>query len=188
MFTCGPFRPLQRKRDMKKGYIQVYTGEGKGKTTAALGLALRAAGHGFRVCMVQFMKNDKKVGEMRAAELLNPWLSIYPMGPKGFVIGEPRPVDYEMARKALDFSRDVVKNKAYDVVILDEVNVAVHCGLFPLEDLLNLMDLKPDSVELILTGRDADPQVLERADLVTDMVNIKHYYRKGVVAREGIER
>jgi len=173
---------------MKKGYIQVYTGEGKGKTTAALGLAVRAAGHGLRVCMIQFMKNDKEVGEVRAAELLAPWLSIYPMGPRGFVTGKPRPVDYQMARKALDFSRDIVKNRAYDVVILDEVNVAVHYGLLPLEDILGLMDLKPDSVELILTGRDADPQVIERADLVTDMVDIKHYFRKGVVAREGIER
>lgn len=174
--------------NMKKGYIQVYTGEGKGKTTAALGLAVRAAGHGLRVCMIQFMKNDKEVGEVRAAELLAPWLSIYPMGPRGFVTGKPRPVDYQMARKALDFSRDIVKNRAYDVVILDEVNVAVHYGLLPLEDILGLMDLKPDSVELILTGRDADPQVIERADLVTDMVDIKHYFRKGVVAREGIER
>ncbi len=173
---------------MEKGYIQVYTGAGKGKTTAALGLALRAVGHGLRVCMVQFMKNDRGIGEIRAADLLAPRLSIYPMGPKGFITGKPRTVDYEMARKALDFSRDIVQNREFDVVILDEVNMAVHFGLLPVQEILDLMDHKPDSVELVLTGRDAPPEVVKRADLVTEMMDIKHYFAKGVVARKGIER
>jgi len=173
---------------MDKGYIQVYTGAGKGKTTAALGLALRAVGHGLRVCMVQFMKNDRGIGEIRAAELLAPRLSIHPMGPKGFITGKPRPVDHEMARKAFDFARDVVQNGAYDVVILDEVNMAVHFGLLSVEEVLDVMDRKPDSVELVLTGRDAPPEVVERADLVTEMTEIKHYFAKGVAARKGIER
>jgi len=124
---------------MDKGYIQVYTGPGKGKTTAALGLALRAVGHGLRVCIVQFMKNDRGTGEIRAAELLATRLSIYPMGPKGFITGKPRSVDYEMARKALDFSRDVVQSEEFDVVILDEVNVAMHYGLFPVQEIVDLI-------------------------------------------------
>ena len=173
---------------MDKGYIQVYTGPGKGKTTAALGLALRAVGHGLRVCIVQFMKNDRGTGEIRAAELLATRISIYPMGPKGFITGKPRSVDYEMARKALDFSRDVVQSEEFDVVILDEVNVAMHYGLFPVQEIVDLMDHKPDSVELVLTGRDAPPDVVKRADLVTEMKDIKHYFAKGVVARKGIER
>jgi cob(I)alamin adenosyltransferase len=173
---------------MEKGYIQVYTGAGKGKTTAALGLALRAVGHGLRVCIVQFMKNDRGIGEIRAANLLAPRLSIHPMGPKGFITGKPRPVDYEMARKALDFARDVVQNREFDVVVLDEVNMAIHFGLLPVQEILDLMDHKPDSVELVLTGRDAPPEVVERADLVTEMMDIKHYFAKGVVARKGIER
>jgi cob(I)alamin adenosyltransferase len=173
---------------MKRGYIQVYTGSGKGKTTAALGLALRAVGHGLRVCMVQFMKNDRNAGEVRAAVLLSPNLAIHPMGPKGFVRGTPRLVDFRMARRALDLARNVIKREDYDVVILDEVNVAVHLGIIAVEDLLALIDLKPKSVELVLTGRDTHPEVIEKADLVTEMVAVKHYFDKGVEARKGIER
>jgi cob(I)alamin adenosyltransferase len=173
---------------MRKGYIQVYTGSGKGKTTAALGLALRAVGHGLRVCVIQFMKNDKEAGEIRAAKLLAPHLSIRPMGPKGFVLKHPTPLDYQMAREALDLSRAIIGAGDYDVVILDEINVAVHLNLITVEDLLMLMDLKPVSVELILTGRDARPEVIQRADLVTDMISIKHYFDKGIAARRGIEK
>lgn len=173
---------------MKKGYIQVYTGSGKGKTTAALGLALRAVGRGLRVCVIQFMKNDKEAGEVRAAKLLAPYLSILPMGPKGFVRKHPRSVDYQMARETLNLSKTIIEGGDYDVVILDEINVAVHLSLITVEDVLMLMDLKPISVELILTGRDARPEVIQRADLVTDMVSIKHYFDKGIAARRGIER
>jgi cob(I)alamin adenosyltransferase len=172
---------------MKKGYIQVYTGPGKGKTTAALGLALRAAGHKLRVCMVQFMKSDRNVGEVLAAQNLAPYLTVRPMGPKGFIRGTPRPVDYQMARKALEFSRSVLEQGEHDVVILDEVNVAVHLGLIGVDDLLSLMDLKPEGVELILTGRDARREITERAHLVTEMAAVKHHFEKGVRARKGIE-
>jgi cob(I)alamin adenosyltransferase len=172
---------------MKKGYIQVYTGPGKGKTTAALGLALRAAGHKLRVCMVQFMKSDRNVGEVLAAQNLAPYLTVRPMGPKGFIRGTPRPVDYQMARKALEFSRSVLEEGEHDVVILDEVNVAVHLGLIGVDDLLSLMDLKPEGVELILTGRDAHREIIERAHLVTEMAAVKHHFEKGVRARKGIE-
>lgn len=172
---------------MKKGYVQVYTGSGKGKTTAALGLALRAVGHGLRVCMIQFMKNDMEVGEVRAAGLLAPQLSIHPMGPKGFIRGAPRPADYRMARQALDLSKNVIQSGNYDVVILDEVNMAVHFGLITVGDVLALMDAKPESLEIVLTGRNAHPEVIEKADLVTEMVSVKHYFDKGVAARKGIE-
>lgn len=174
-------------RNLKRGYIQVYTGPGKGKTTAALGLALRAVGRGLRVCVIQFMKCNKRAGEVQAAGLLAPRLSIYPMGPRGLIQGKPRPIDYEMARSALDFSRNVIKEKAHDVVILDEVNMAVHFGLITVEDLLALMEDRPKSVELVLTGRDAHPKIIEKADLVTEMLAVKEYYDKGVKARKGIE-
>ena len=173
---------------MKRGYTQVYTGDGKGKTTAALGLALRAVGRDLRVYMVQFMKNDKDAGEIRAAELFGPRLSIHPMGAKGFVRGTPRPIDYQMAQKALDLSNHLLESGKYDVIILDEINMAVHLGLISLQDVLALMDIKPDSVELVMTGREAHPEVIEKADLVTEMVNVKHYFETGVKARNGIER
>ena len=173
---------------MKRGYTQVYTGDGKGKTTAALGLAVRAGGRGLRVYMVQFMKNDQEAGEIRAAELLGPRLSIRPMGAKGFVRGTPRPIDCQMAQKALDLSNRLLQSGEYDVIILDEINMAVHLGLITLQDVLALMDAKPDSVELVMTGREAHPEVIEKADLVTEMVNVKHYFERGVKARNGIER
>lgn len=178
---------LQKDVTMKRGYVQVYTGPGKGKTSAALGLAMRAVGHGLRVCMVQFMKNDTEAGEVRAARLLAPHLSIHPMGSKGFIRKTPRPVDFRMARKALEFSRNVIQKADYDVVILDEINMAVHFGLITVQDVLALMDLKPETVELVLTGRDAHPGIIEKADLVTEMVAIKHYFQRGVPARKGIE-
>jgi len=172
---------------MKRGYIQIYTGSGKGKTTAALGLALRAVGHGLRVCMVQFMKNDRHVGEVLAARLLAPNLSIFPMGPRGFIRDTPRPVDVQMAREALEFSRRSIEEEKNDLIILDEINVALHFGLLTLGDVLGLIDLKPRSTELILTGRDAPPELIKRADLVTEMTAVKHYFDRGVQARKGIE-
>ena len=170
-----------------RGYVHVYTGSGKGKTTAALGLALRAVGHGLQVCVVQFMKSDRQVGEVRAAARLAPHLSIHPMGPKGFIRKTPRPIDHDMARKALEFSRDVIQQDDYDVIILDEINVAVQYGLITVHDVLALTDLKPEAIELVLTGRDAHPKIIERADLVTEMLDIKHPFNEGVEKRRGIE-
>jgi cob(I)alamin adenosyltransferase len=173
---------------MEKGLIQVYTGNGKGKTTAALGLALRAIGHGFRVLVIQFMKGNINYGELESAKKLSPYLVIKQMGRETFVSkNNPDPVDIKLAQEGFSFAKKAIENKEYDIVILDEINMAIDYGLIPLADLLNLLDTKPVEVELILTGREAKPEILERADLVTEMVERKHYYKKGIRARKGIE-
>jgi cob(I)alamin adenosyltransferase len=175
--------------DRLRGKIQVYTGDGKGKTTAALGLAFRAAGHGFRVMMIQFMKGEEKTGELLAAEKMSPWLTIKPMGRSGFISkGNPSPEDRALAAKALDFAREVMVGGEYDIMILDEINVALDFGLLPLEDVLDLIRIKPEFMELVLTGRNADLKILEKADLVTEMKNQKHYFSQGLPDRKGIER
>jgi cob(I)alamin adenosyltransferase len=171
------------------GQIQVYTGNGKGKTTAALGLALRAVGHRFRVLIIQFLKGGIAYGELKSAKKLSPYLTILPMGRECFVDKKnPHPVDRRWARKGWELAKEAVRSGKYRVVILDEVNVAVHYGLVPLGELLGLMKNKPEPVELILTGRWAKPEVLRQADLVTEMKEVKHYYRKGIESRIGIER
>ena len=173
---------------MKKGLIQIYTGDGKGKTTAALGLALRAVGHGMKVLMIQFMKGDQ-YGELESSKRLSPHLTLKQIGRKTFVSkSNLDPKDLQLAQEGFSMAKKAVQNKEYDIVILDEINVAIDYGLIPLKDLLHLLDSKPETVELILTGRNAKREILERADLVTDMVDRKHYYDKGLPAREGIER
>jgi cob(I)alamin adenosyltransferase len=173
---------------MERGLIQVYTGNGKGKTTAALGLALRAVGHGLKVLMIQFMKGDLLYGEVETARQLSPYLTLRRVGREAFISkNKIDPLDVEKAREGFLLAKKAIEDKAYDVVILDEMNMAVDFGLVPLSDLLQLIDSKPETVELILTGRNAGPEILERADLVTEMVERKHYYREGVPAREGIE-
>lgn len=173
---------------MRKGLIQVYTGDGKGKTTAALGLALRAVGHGFRVLMIQFMKGNIQYGELEASKRLSPYLTIIQMGRESFVSkSNPDPIDVQWAKKGFAMAKEAILNESYDIVILDEINVAVDYGLIPLDELLELLNSKPESVELILTGRGAKREVMEKADLVTEMVEHKHYYQKGIQAREGIE-
>jgi cob(I)alamin adenosyltransferase len=173
---------------MERGLIQVYTGNGKGKTTAALGLALRAVGQGLRVLVIQFMKGNISYGELEAARKLSPLLTILPMGRETFVSREhPDPEDITLAEKAFALAKEAIGNPAYELVILDEINVAVDYKLIALLDLLSLLDQKPDRVELVLTGRHAAPEVMEKADLVTEMREIKHYYRKGIPARKGIE-
>jgi len=172
---------------MKKGLIQVYTGDGKGKTTAALGLALRATGHGMKVLMIQFMKARSDVGEVKAAQEL-PHFTILPMGRGTFVSKDnPHPEDIRVAREGFLVAQKAIQNKEYDVVILDEINVAVDYGLISFPDLLQLLNSKPEEVEIVLTGRNARPELLERADLVTEMVKRKHYFDQGVPARKGME-
>jgi cob(I)alamin adenosyltransferase len=173
---------------MEKGLVQVYTGNGKGKTTAALGIALRAVGHGLKVLVIQFMKGKINYGELEAARKLSPYLSIKKMGQKTFISrSHPDPTDLQLAQEGFLLAGKAIKNGEYDIVILDEINVAVDYGLIPLVDLLQLIDSKPESVELILTGRNAKPEILEKADLITEMVDRKHYHDKGVPARKGIE-
>jgi cob(I)alamin adenosyltransferase len=173
---------------MKKGLIQVYTGDGKGKTTAALGLALRAIGHGMKVLIIQFMKGSIEIGEIKAAQKLAPYLTIVPMGRETFVSKDnPHPEDIKIAREGLLLSQKAIQNREYDVLILDEINVAIEYGLISISDLLHLLDSKPNEVEIVLTGRNARPELLERADLVTEMVKRKHYFDEGVPARKGIE-
>jgi cob(I)alamin adenosyltransferase len=173
---------------LQKGLIQVYTGDGKGKTTAALGLALRAVGRGLRVVMIQFLKGDQETGELNTARRLSPDLIIKPMGRKGFVDpGDPGDEDIRLARGALQEATKILDERLCDLLVLDEVNVAVSFGLLEEAAVLKLMDDKPDDVELVLTGRGAPSSFVEKADLVTTMACTKHYFDQGEAARVGIE-
>jgi cob(I)alamin adenosyltransferase len=167
--------------------VQVYTGGGKGKTTAALGLALRAAGAGLKVFVAQFVKG-MSYSELEALKKLSDLITVRQYGRRCFIREEPDEQDVAVARRGLDEVRHVLGSGDYRVVILDEANIATHFGLFSVGELLDLIDAKPEGVELVLTGRNADPRVIERADLVTEMREVKHYYRRGVEARDGIER
>jgi cob(I)alamin adenosyltransferase len=170
------------------GRIQVFTGEGKGKTTAALGLAVRAIGRGLKVYMVQFLKAPHTSGEHVAVQSLAPMLIIKAMGRKGFIgKNEPDSEDVNMAEHALNDARIAMLGGSYDVIILDEVNIALHLGLISLPRLLEFLDSKPDNVELVLTGRYARPEVISRADAVQEMKKIKHHFDKGGKARKGFE-
>jgi len=174
---------------LTRGMIHVYTGNGKGKTTAALGQALRAAGYGLKTIVIQFMKGSKDCGEIKASEILRPYLTIQPMGRDCLIDrAHPEPVDFEYARKALQLAREKLLKREYDIVVLDEVNVAINYGLVDLQSVLDLMERLPEDVELILTGRYAPQEIIDKADLVTEMVERKHYYRRGVRERVGIER
>jgi len=173
---------------LEKGQVQIYTGNGKGKTTAALGLALRAVGRGFRVCMIQFMKGGGPYGEHLAAERLAPLLTIIPTGRPGWVNKDnPDPEDVRLAREALRRA-EAALDGSFDLVILDEINGAVGFGLLSVDDVLALLARRPAAVELVLTGRNADERLIAAADLVTEMREIKHYYRAGVPSRIGIEK
>ena len=169
-----------------KGYIQVYTGNGKGKTTASPGLAIRAAGAGLRVYIVQFLKKGDYSEIKALSKFDNIKVEQYGLGK--FVKGAPSPEDMEAGAKGYQKLCEILEQNRHDLVIAEEANVAVMCGLFSEKDLLALMDLKPVNVELVITGRGATPGVIERADLVTEMKEIRHYYHKGVMARVGIEK
>jgi len=167
--------------------VEVYTGDGKGKTTAALGLALRATGHGWRVLIVQFMKGDPTYGEIVAARGVK-GLTVTQTGLPTFVEkGNPSPEDLAEAQRGLTLAREALASSKYRMVILDEINVAVDYGLLKLDDALALIDACPENVELVFTGRGAKPAVIDRADLVSEVKEIKHPYQKGIVNRVGID-
>ena len=170
-----------------KGMVQVFTGDGKGKTSAALGSILRALGHGMRVCIVFFMKGKYPYGEFSTLSKL-PNVDVASFGLRCFT--DPahlKPEEIEQAKLALSAAREAMLSGNYDLVALDEVNVAVAKKLLDLDEVISLIGDKPRNVELILTGRYADSRVIELADLVTEMVKLKHPYDKGVPARKGIE-
>ena len=171
---------------MKKGYTQVYTGNGKGKTTAALGLALRAAGAGLKVFICQFIKMGD-FSEIKSLKRFSDLITVEQFG-FGRFDNKPLPRDIEAAQKGLERVKSVIFSDEYDVIILEEANVAVKHGLISEQDLVSLIVNKPHDKEFIITGRGASPQIIEHADLVTEMKLIKHYYQKGVQARIGIEK
>jgi len=174
-------------RNRARGLVQVYTGNGKGKTTAAFGQALRALGRDFRVCVIQFMKG-RKYGEFIAAEKHLPNLTIHLTGLDSFVMREnPAPVDMELACQGLELARKAVASGDYDMVILDEINVAVDFKLIPLDAVIALIQSKPTALDLILTGRYAPQEIMDLADTVSEVREIKHHYNAGIKDRAGIE-
>jgi len=173
---------------MQKGLIIVHTGNGKGKTTAALGLAFRAVGNGLKVCMIQFIKGTWKYGELEAAKKFDNF-EIIPMG-KGFVnLGaeNPDPEDIKAAEDAFNRGKEAIMSNKYDMVILDEINYAISYKLIDVEKVIDLLKNKPENVHVVLTGRNAHEKIIEIADLVTEMREIKHPYQKGIKAQKGIE-
>jgi cob(I)alamin adenosyltransferase len=168
------------------GLLQVYTGDGKGKTTAALGLALRAWGRGLKVCMIQFMKKGEDYGEILALRRME--VDLYQFGSDRLITkNSVHPEDVKLAHRALAFAESVLVSGEYDVIILDEINVALFFGLVDPEEVLSALRRRRKDVEVILTGRNAPPEIIAEADLVTRMVAEKHPYDKGVIARAGIE-
>lgn len=172
---------------LSHGCVQIYTGNGKGKTTAALGLCLRAVGRGLRVCFFQFIKGGGPYGEQLIAEKLAPLFVIVQTGLPGWVNIKDTSSDRAAAQAALLQARTILTSGDFDLVVLDELNGALDFGLVDLEQVMELIALRPPQVELIITGRNAHPQVVAVADLVTEMREIKHYYKAGVPARSGIE-
>lgn len=169
----------------RTGLVIVNTGNGKGKSTAALGLAMRALGNGMKVVMVQFIKGAWKVGEYESARKLG--FEIRPMG-EGFTwVTKDRERDMKVAREAWDFSKARILAGADDMVILDEINYAIDYGYVDLPEVLETLQTRPKDVHVVLTGRKAKPELIERADLATEMVELKHPYKKGVKAQRGIE-
>ena len=175
------------EKPLTQGLIQVYTGDGKGKTTCALGLALRAVGQGLKVLMLQFLKG-RDTGEAKAALRLAPDLTLRSFGRPALVnLRSPDPEDLSLIRQAWDLARQVLSAGEHDLVILDEINVALAFDLLPRDEVLEALRRRPPWVEVVLTGRQAPPELVAIADLVTEMRPLKHYYQAGVKARRGIE-
>lgn len=176
-------------KESTKGLVIVFTGDGKGKTTAAMGMALRAAGHGLKCLMIQFIKGGWRYGELEAAKRLSPDFEIIPMG-KGFIRpdkGGPAPEDLKAIEDAWSLFREKMAGQAHRMIILDEINNVIAMGLLPVEEVLAAVRNKPRDLHLVLTGRGAHPGIIEIADLVTEMREVKHPYAKGIQAQKGIE-
>lgn len=171
---------------LERGYVHVYTGDGKGKTTAALGLALRAVGSGLRVAIVAFMKSGEG-GEFETLGQLNGLVHVAHFGTGCFIHSKPDSKELSIAQHGCKAIAQLMESRRFDLMILDEANMAVSCGLLTVDALQELIHSKPDQLELVITGRYAHPRIIEAADLVTEMVEIKHYYQHGVLARPGID-
>lgn len=176
---------MQKKE--KIGTVQVYTGNGKGKTTAALGLCLRSLGHGFKIFVLQFMKGSDRYGEYKIAEQL-PGFELKQVGRDEFVKREnPDSTDVELAQEGYRIALDKIKSNNYDLIVLDEIIIAVDFGLVELEQLIELIEIKPVRLELVLTGRYASKDIIDRAQLVTEVKEVKHHFAAGIYARRGVE-
>lgn len=189
------------------GLLHIYTGEGKGKTTSALGMALRAVGGGLKVIMIQFLKTSNRYGELTGAERLSPGFKIVQMGPECVRLAKdpsadedcigcmechvdpenPRVADLDAARKALEFAEECLCSGEYDIVMLDEVNYAINFGLLTIDEVADTLERRHEAVEVVLTGREAHSRLLDMADYVTEMKEVKHPWRDDTGARKGIE-
>jgi len=175
---------------LEKGYIQIYTGDGKGKTTASLGLALRAIGHGWNVLIVQFTKGDQAnyYGEIMSSSKLMPNLEVVQFGLDRVVYASNVSMeDYKEARKGLEFTQKAIQSNKYQLVILDEINICVDLSMIKVSEVKELLINRPKNIEIVLTGRRAHPEIIAMAHLVTEMKPVKHYFEQGVMARQGIE-
>ncbi|MEZ6174949.1 MAG: cob(I)yrinic acid a,c-diamide adenosyltransferase [Candidatus Scalinduaceae bacterium] len=174
---------------VSKGLLIIYTGNGKGKTTAAIGSAMRAVGQGFSVLMLQFIKGAWKYGELESVKRLQPDFEILALG-KGFVGSNSKLDDSEVKEnisKSWERAKSAILSDRYDMIILDEINYVIGYGLLPVEEVLTVLGKRPDRLHIVMTGRDVHERVIEKADLVTEMREIKHPYSKGVKAQKGIE-
>lgn len=171
---------------MEKGYVQVYTGDGKGKTTAALGLCLRAAGAGFKVYIGQFLKKGG-YSELAALKRFSDLITIEQFGTGEYIIGKAQPEDIKAGKECLKALKDAMLSGKYDVIVMEEAGVAEKFGIINAGEILDMIVKKPAGVELVITGRGISDMVIDAADLVTEMKEVKHYYQKGVMARKGIE-
>ena len=181
---------MEKESSSNDGIVIVYTGNGKGKTTASLGVALRAIGHGLRVCMVQFIKGEWHYGELNSIKKLEPDFELIVAG-KGFIgiIDDDHAFEEHVraARTALDIVEQKISLDTFDIIILDEINYAVHLGVLQLADVLKILQNRPKHLSLILTGNHASEEIITLADLVTEMKEIKHPYKKGIKAKKGID-
>ena len=174
----------------KDGLVIVYTGKGKGKTTAALGMALRATGYSHKTCMIQFIKGSWHYGEMTSSKRLEPEFELTAIG-KGFVgildDKTPKEIHQKIADEAVEISKEKILSGKYDIIILDEINYAVNLGLVSVKKVLELIKIKSTHLNLVLTGNHAKPEIIEAADLVTEMREIKHPFQQGIRAKKGID-